>query len=237
MDQRVTPPPHDEDGPAGGPARDHRRRDHTHDTPPASELLQNLLDAFPEESVTVGDIIRRLEGQAFGLLLLLLALPNCIPNIPGLSTIFGVLMLAPAVQLIFGAKDVWLPGRIMRWSISRDALRMAIKGALPVLRRIERYVAPRWTFLVDAPFRQFLGVQVLVLALVLILPIPFGNWPPGMTVAAIALALLQRDGRLAVLSVPMAVVSIGIAWAGAWAGLKVLQEFGELIQRAFGAMF
>lgn len=222
MDQSLIPPP---------------KPDHRHANPPASELLQDLLDAFPEESVTVGEIIRRLEGQAFGLLLLLLAIPNCIPNIPGLSTIFGVMMLAPAVQLIFGAKDVWLPKRLMTWKISRDALRMAIKGALPVLRRIERYVAPRWTFLVDPPFRQLLGVQVLVMALVLMLPIPFGNWPPGMTVAAIALALLQRDGRLALLSAPMGILSIAIASAGAWAGLKVLQEFGELVARGFTAIF
>jgi hypothetical protein len=203
----------------------------------ASTALAALIDAFPEERITVGQIIERLDGQAFGLLLLLLALPNCIPNIPGLSTIFGVLMIAPAVQLIFGQHAVWLPGRIKRWSISRDALAMAIKGALPLLRRIERYVGPRWTVLVGPPFLHLLGLQTLVMALVLILPIPLGNWPPGMTVAATAIALLQRDGRLALLSVPMAVVSLVVAALGGWAGLKVLAEIGEAIHNLFVSIF
>ncbi len=203
----------------------------------ASASLAALLDAFPEEKVTVGEILERLDGQAFGLLLLLLALPNCIPNIPGLSTIFGVLMIAPAVQLIFGRHGVWLPRRIRAWSISRDALRMAIKGALPVLKRIEKFVGPRWTFLVEPPFTQMLGMVTLILAFVLILPIPLGNWPPGMTVAAIALALLQKDGRLALLSIPMAVLSVGVAWAGVRIGFAAVREIGQMLQGAAMAVF
>jgi hypothetical protein len=203
----------------------------------ASEALAALLHKFPEERITVGEILDRLEGQAFGLLLLLLALPNCIPNIPGLSTIFGVLMIAPALQLIIGQDHVWLPRRIKQWSISRDALRMAINGAIPVLRRIEKFVAPRWTVFVQPPFRQLLGLQTLLMAMVLILPIPLGNWPPGMTVAATALALLQRDGRLAMLSLPMAILSVGVAWAGVRIGIAALQELGEMLQGAFSALF
>lgn len=218
MDQSLIPPP-------------------KHDLPPASALLQDLMDAFPEEQVTVGDILKRLEGQAFGLLLLVLALPNCIPNIPGLSTIFGVMMVAPAVQLILGRGDLWLPARVRRWSISRHALQMAINGSLPVLKRIERYVAPRWTFLTKPPFTQLLGLQTLFLAFVLILPIPLGNWMPGITVAATALALLQRDGRLAVLSVPLTLVSVALAWAGIRIGVVAFREIGEMLQNAYQALF
>lgn len=203
----------------------------------ASHALSTLLEEFPNERVTVGEILHRLEGQAFGLLLLLLALPNCIPNIPGLSTIFGVMMIAPAVQLIIGQGDPWLPRRVRRWSFSRDALRMAIKGALPVLRRIERYVGPRWTFLVRPPFTQLLGLQTLAMAGVLILPIPLGNWPPGMTVAATALALLQRDGRLALLTVPMAIMSVVVAWAGVRIGFAALRELSQMLTGAFFVVF
>lgn len=207
------------------------------ENPRASSLLEELIDAFPEEYVTVGELMHRLERRAFGLLLLLLALPNCIPNIPGLSTIFGVMLLAPAVQLIIGRGELWLPRRVRAWRISRDALRMAIKGALPVLRRLEHYVEPRWTWFARRPFSQLLGLQTLVMALVLILPIPLGNWPPGMTVAATALALLQRDGRLALLSVPMAILSIGIAWAGVRIGFAALRELGEMLHGAFFTLF
>ena len=60
---------------------------------PASELLEDLIATFPGETVSVGELIDRLDSRAHGMLLLVLALPMCVPNVPGISTIFGVLML------------------------------------------------------------------------------------------------------------------------------------------------
>jgi hypothetical protein len=219
MDSPVSSPP-----PKSGPAR-------------ASDLLEELLDAFPNEVVTVGEVLERLEGRAFGLLLLLLALPNVIPNIPGLSTIFGIMLLAPAVQLVLGRGELWLPKRVRAWSFSRDVLRTTIKASVPWLRRIERYIRPRWTVLVGAPFTNLMGVHVILMALVLMLPIPLGNLPPGLTVAATALALLQRDGRLAILSIPMGAISVAIAWVGFRVGWAALRELVQLIHHGITALF
>jgi hypothetical protein len=196
--------------------------------PPASVLLADLADAFPGERVSVGDIMERLDGRAVGVMLLLLALPMCIPNVPGISTIFGLLIIAPALQLIFSADKLWLPKGVRAWTVPREALNNAIRAGLPTLRKIERYIRPRWTPLVRPPFEQWLGLQTLLMAIVLLLPIPAGNWPPGMTVAATGLALTQRDGRLALLSVPMAAVSVAIAWIGYRIGLAVLREAWEI---------
>jgi len=46
-----------------------------------------------------------------------------------------------------------------------------------------------------------------LLAIVLVLPIPLGNLAPGATVAVLALALLQRDGVLALLGYLMTAAS------------------------------
>ena len=81
----------------------------TDDAPrPASELLSDLLDAFPHERVSVAELIDRLDARAHGVLLLVLALPMCIPNVPGISTIFGVLMLARAPLVVVGARGLGL---------------------------------------------------------------------------------------------------------------------------------
>jgi hypothetical protein len=203
----------------------------------ASDLLEDLLNAFPNETITVGEVLDRLEGRAFGLLLLLLALPNCVPNVPGLSTIFGVMMIAPAIQLILGRGALWMPRRVRAWTFSRDVFRTTIRASVPVLRRVEHFIRPRWTWLVHAPMTQVLGLQTLVMALVLMLPIPAGNWPPGMTVATTALALIQRDGRLALLSVPMAGVSLAIAWIGFRIGWAALRELGQIVHNGWLAVF
>ncbi|MGE3302947.1 MAG: exopolysaccharide biosynthesis protein [Hyphomonadaceae bacterium] len=218
------------DSPIQAPALD----DDAADDKPASALLEELVGVFPEERVTIGEILDRLDGRAVGVLLLLLALPMCIPNIPGVSTLFGLLLIAPALQLTFANDKAWLPRRAKRWTVPRQALERAIQGGAPLLRKIERVVRPSWTVFVRRPATQLLGLQTLAMALVLLLPIPGGNWPPGMTVAATGLALVQRDGRLALLTVPMGLVSIGVAWVGYRLGLAVLTESGRIINEAFG---
>jgi hypothetical protein len=191
--------------------------------------LEELHDAFPTETVSVHALLERLEGRAFGLLLLMLALPMCIPNIPGISTIFGVLLAAPALQMILGQQRLWTPQRVRSWSFQREHLQKAIRGAVPVLRRIEHFVQPRWTWLTRPPVTILLGVQTLALALILMLPIPGGNWPPGMTIAMTALALLQRDGLLALLSVPAAFISAFVAYVGVRIGIAAASELGHIL--------
>jgi hypothetical protein len=183
--------------------------------PKTSELLKELHDAFPgEEQIAVRDVLGRLDGRAFGLLLLILALPNCIPNVPGISTVFGVLLVAPALQMIFGAGTPWIPKRIGNLKIEPATFRKCIDVSMPTLLRIEKLVQPRFQFLTQKPVTIWFGVQTLILAGILTLPIPLGNWPPGMSVAALAIALLQRDGMMALISFGFFLLSLAMAPLG-----------------------
>jgi len=203
---------------------------------PVSELLEDLVEAFPGDTVSVGDLIDRLDSRAHGMLLLVLALPMCIPNIPGISTIFGILMLAPALQLVLGSRRLWVPKRMRLWSIEGSALRRTFTLAIKPIRRIEYLIKPRWSRLTRFPVTILVGLQTLLMALILILPIPFANWPPGMTVAMTALALLQRDGILMLLTIPAAIASVGSVYFGTRLGLAVINGVVEWVQGLFPAL-
>ncbi|MBL8545837.1 MAG: exopolysaccharide biosynthesis protein [Hyphomonadaceae bacterium] len=195
----------------------------------ASEVLQELSDSFTSDRISVGDLIDRLDSRAHGVLLLILALPMCIPNVPGISTIFGVLMIAPALGLLFGQRRLWLPRQVRAWTFPRAAFCRALGVAIGGLRRVEFLIKPRLSFLTRWPVTSAVGFQTLLMALVLILPIFGANMPPGVAVVFMALALMQRDGLLMLLSIPIAIGSIiyvylftkyGIlvaAWLGNWA--------------------
>lgn len=186
-----------------------------HLPPKTSDLLNELRDAFPgDETISVNDVLKRLDGRAFGLLLLILALPNCIPNVPGISTIFGILLVAPALQMIFGAGSPWIPKRVGNMHIDPGTFRKVIDWAMPSLVRVEKFVQPRLQFLTEKPATIWFGIQTLILAGILMLPIPFANWPPGMGVATLAIALLQRDGLFAIISFCFFVASCIIAPLG-----------------------
>jgi hypothetical protein len=200
---------------------------------PASELLEDLIDTFPGEKVSVGQLIDRLDSRAHGMLLLVLALPMCVPNVPGISTIFGVLMLAPALQMVFGSRTLAVPQRVRAWEVSGDALRRTFHLAIPMLKRVEYLIKPRWSRLTRFPVTILVGLQTLLMALVLILPIPFANFPPGVTVAMTALALLQRDGMLMLLTIPAAIASVASVYLGTRVGLVVIDNAIQWINALF----
>jgi hypothetical protein len=200
----------------------------------ASELLDDLVAAFPGEKTSVGALIDQLDSRAHGVLLLVLALPMCIPNVPGISTIFGVLMLAPALQLVMGSRRLWVPQRVRRWEIESAPLRRTLRTAIPTLRRVEYLIKPRWSRLTRFPITILVGLQTLLMALILILPIPFANWPPGMTVAITSLALLQRDGVLMLLTIPAAIASVASVYLGTRLGLAVINNVVEWAQQLMG---
>ncbi|MBV5335465.1 exopolysaccharide biosynthesis protein, partial [bacterium] len=58
----------------------------------ASEIIEDFLAHTHGETIAVSDLAALLGDRAFGMLLLLLALPNVIP-LPGLSTAVGVPMI------------------------------------------------------------------------------------------------------------------------------------------------
>ena len=196
----------------------------------ASELLEDLTEAFPGETVSVGELVDRLDSRAHGMLLLVLALPMCVPNVPGISTIFGVLMLAPALQMVFGSRRLVLPRRVREWRVDCGALRRTFRAAIPMLKRVEYLIKPRFTRLTRFPATILVGLQTLLMALVLILPIPFANWPPGMTVAMTSLALLQRDGLLMLLTIPAAIASVASVYLGTRVGIAVIDGIIHWVQ-------
>jgi hypothetical protein len=202
----------------------------------ASELLEDLADAFPGEKTSVGALLDQLDSRAHGVLLLVVALPMCIPNIPGISTIFGVLMMLPALQLVMGSRRLWVPNRVRHWEIECAPLRRTLHAAIPPLKRVEYLIKPRWSRLTRFPVTILVGLQTLLMAFILILPIPFANWPPGMTVAITSLALLQRDGLLMLLTIPAAIASVASVYLGTRFGLAIINNIVEWVQNLIAGL-
>jgi hypothetical protein len=81
--------------------------------------------------------------------------------------------------------------------LKRDDLRGLFRRLGPIVRSMELITKPRLRPMFAPLGERMIGVVCTLLALVLVLPIPLGNLAPGATVAVLALALLQRDGVLA----------------------------------------
>ncbi len=205
--------------------------------PSSDATSQLLLKAVRGESekVTVREIIDALDARSFGMAVLLFALPSVVPMPPGVPTVVGIILLIVSVQMTFGREDLWLPGILSKQSFDRKSLVGAFEGLAPKLAVIEKVMKPRLLFMTGRIGSIFIGVIVLVMAIVLILPLPpGGNFPPALACAVLGLGLAQRDGALVLLGL---VVSVVAMIAVSFVTLVFIQSLPELwgwLQRTLG---
>jgi hypothetical protein len=176
------------------------------DPPHLSQLLRELCDGEGAK-ITVREMVDHFGHRAFGAVLFTFALPNVLPLPPGASGVLGLPLVLVAPQLMIGMKSLWLPGWIGDRPIDRAGLARALNRFLPWLEKVERLSSPRWTGLFGPVADRVLGLVCFLLALILALPIPFGNMLPGLAIATLSLALIQRDGLIGVLGYVMAASS------------------------------
>lgn len=177
-----------EDGQMGGaPKRRRPRR--------LSELFAQLArDAHGP--VSIGHIRDALGNRSFAPLLVLFAAFNLLPLPPGASAVLGLPLIIVSAQMVYGAKQTWLPSYLSDRSLNADTFRTMMEWIIPRLIRIERVIRPRYWPFWRRQGDRIIGGIALVLAVVVTLPIPLGNWLPAFSTALLGLALSERDGLL-----------------------------------------
>lgn len=202
--------------------------DPSHHRAPLSVILREISQA-DTPTVSIGELTERFGGRAMGALLLVFGLACTLPLPPGGTTIFGAPLVLLAPQLVFGSRAPWLPARLRARTIATADLRNGLPPVLRLLERVEAVSRPRLLFLFGPLGERAIGLVCTVLALVLILPIPLGNILPAASVSLLSLALVQRDGVLALLGYGLAGLSGGVLVLAAGLILRVAQELLEVL--------
>jgi hypothetical protein len=190
-----------------------------------SEELQILSSSAEHSDLTMGDLVDRLEGRVYTLLLVLLALPFCQPfMLPGLSTPFG--MVIALLGLRFALRQhPWLPQSLLKTHLSGKYLPKILHGSARVLGGIEKLLHPRLSFLFEFRLTQFLaGMAVFLSGLMLLLPlpIPFSNMLPALTVVFVASSFSERDGATLGAGLILFLISLGFIGSILFGGTEAI---------------
>jgi hypothetical protein len=198
--------------------------------PRASSSLADSLKPFlrlRKAELSLGEMLDRVEVEdGPGPVLLALTLPILLPLPPGFSMVLALPLLLVAPQIIVGRQEVWLPKFLSRRKIKRPALVKVIRRVLPLLQRVERIVRPRLRFLTTGVGASMVGVACTLIAVVLVLPIPFANLVPSLAMSAFSIGLTRKDG-LFVLGgyglILLAAVVVGLGVHGVTLGFNHLR--------------
>lgn len=189
-----------------------------------ADQLREAAAGLHAERVTVAGLLQAHGPAAHGSLLLLLAVP-CLLPIPGTGTVLGFGVLALAVALWRGQPDAALPGRVASLQMSRawaQRVLALLASVYALAARVARARRCRWA---PAVATRCLATAVGAMAVLLILPIPFGNVLPALALMVIGLGLAFRDDMLLLLGTAAAgltailtsalllsVVAMGTGW-------------------------
>ncbi|SES33313.1 Uncharacterized conserved protein [Vreelandella subterranea] len=186
--------------------------------------LANVLRALPgslkNQRPSLSDILDALDERATPLVLMLFAIPAIVPT-PGIPAgmVFGTALAFIGMQMAVGAKRIRLPSRIAQLRIGIEQLERVLGKATPHLEKLERRLSARLACLNTPLAIRSIGVVIFIMAVLIALPIPFGNTLPGLAVLILSLGLAQRDGIAVVAGLGLALIAgvvstaiIGSSW-------------------------
>lgn len=171
----------------------------------ASDILKEVADTNNANSdkVTLFDIKTALHERGFGILIIIFSLPLSvpIPVPPGYTTILSMPLILFSLQLLFGFDSPWMPHWLERKSFQRSTLALVVEKTSPALRKIEKFMKPRMSFIFCGPGEKILAFIMLLCALSIAIPLPLTNFIPAIGTTLISLGIMSKDGLLSILGV------------------------------------
>lgn len=177
----------------------HHDDTHGEDLPhKASDVLIRLGESFESEKVTIGELVDGLRHRAFGMLMLVLALPCCLPFLYGIPQVVSVPMIFVAAQIALGRPTLWLPQSVRARTFKAETFRDMARRAKRYVGWAEALARPRLSFLASGLPERVFGLMMLIFSLSIAVPLPMTNTMPGIAVAIMSVGFIEKDGLLVV---------------------------------------
>jgi hypothetical protein len=186
------------------------------------ESIEDVLDcveeaAEGEKRVSVADIVDQIGDGAFPPLIMVPALIMISPAsaVFGVSSFCGLLIVLIAIQMVVGRHKLWLPRFLLEREISKTRLDKAVSFLSKPARLVDGLTGKRLAFLVSPPLERFWAAVCVCLAIVT--PI-FELVPMSATIIASAvmlfcLAMLAKDGILALMGLAVVALAAWLGWS------------------------
>ncbi|KTD18735.1 ABC transporter permease [Legionella lansingensis] len=159
-------------------------------------LLKTVETHQGDATISFGELVKTFGDRAFGLIIILFALPSALPisAIPGFSFITGLPIVFIAIHIIIARRALWLPKSLANRRFEFAKFAKVVEQTVPYLRSIEKLLKPRWLFFTHPAMERLHGLVMLSLSLLLLLPIPFSNFIFASLIILFGLGLAEKDG-------------------------------------------
>ncbi|MBL67092.1 MAG: hypothetical protein CMO74_01370 [Verrucomicrobiales bacterium] len=166
---------------------------------PLSATLEKLVATGDKDSPrTLNGLLDSAGETGVDLVIVVLALPFCLPILPGVSAPFGLAIIVLALRQMTRR-----PGRLPAFIGDREfepaTFEKIIRGGVSILDRIEGFSSKKHDYLPTVAKWRFNLFLIFLMGLLMALPIPFPgtNTFPAWAIVFLAAAQAEGDGVLA----------------------------------------
>ncbi len=196
------------------------------ETPPLLDAMLHLLDDHAGKDILISDMLDKMGGRGFGFAFIVFGmLAAVLPT--GVCSIMSAPILLFSAQLFAGHAKPGIPQRFNKKRFSADSVQAGLLKTRRWLHRMELLAKPRWPMLTGPVITRLAAFFCFVLALVILVPGPLTNLPPGITIALFGFAMAERDGLLMLVSFVVSLFAFFISMSAitalavlAWAWLS-----------------
>lgn len=173
------------------------------------EVLRAAHEAGDGSSqVSLRHLLDAVGRRSFGPFLVVISIIGLTPlgGIPGVPTILALMVALVAGQLLFGARQFWLPSWLLERTVSSGKLQKAVDVMRPAVRPVDRIARARLQWLVEPPAVRVaaLGCILVCLTVPPLELVPFAGTISWAAIAAFGLALIAYDGVLVLVALGFA---------------------------------
>lgn len=152
----------------------------------------------------------RLHGEAStAVVLMLLSMATVLP-VAGVGTVLSFAIFALAWRWARQLETKTLPPRLGNLTLNACWTRRCLHALAWVYSRADRWLKPRWHALTHDRARPGWALWIALMGFIIFLPIPFGNVLPSLSLVALSLGWMFRDGVALVLSTLFGVSALAL---------------------------
>jgi hypothetical protein len=180
-----------------------------------THTLSRVLSGIPfpadGDRATIREFSNLLDDLALSVAIFFFAAINIIPAPPGTSLFLGIPLVILAFRKAVGS-SLWLPSFIMNAGVSRFRFLKYKEILTRWIGRAELYIKPRQNWF-KAPYAaNIIDWFTVILALCVLIPLPFTAILPAICICMITLGRLEGDGRCISFGSALGLVAITIAF-------------------------
>lgn len=198
----------------------------THNCNALADRLTTAANGLKTERVALREIADAHGPAAQGTMLIMMSVPSMLP-IPGVGTVLGMGLIVLALTLWSTQGCIQLPARVASFDMSLDMARRVLQNLARLYSLAGRHTCERWPALATSRVHRAWQVpKVLLMAVIIILPLPLGNILPALALALLGVGLAFRDGLAVLASVVMAGLAVTYVTALALGAVELGQWMG-----------